>query len=312
MLPRRFKKKSVRKIVEKRVAKAIEKYKKTRADSNNTGGSGSTNTGGTVVPEMHGCSFKTFMNGKPHSLRGLKICVRIPLTENGKNLEVQGDSEVGKRGSCSLCMYQGLMRKSLTGHTCYPRHSLRRMQLWILLLTGYPIQKCLNRTPNLLIELQEKGFIRPSHSPRGAPVLFVKKKDGSMTECAFDYRELNKLTIKNRYPLPRIDDLFDQLQVGDPECYIRYLLGWEWYDLVRKGKLSTTICGTFEIVKRLCWNRWLYRSEVLPQELSCVHDTFHVSNLKKCLAEPDVQVPLDEIEIDENLRFVEELIEDFV
>ncbi|GJS52138.1 hypothetical protein Tco_0625500 [Tanacetum coccineum] len=54
MPPRRFKKKSVRNIVEKRVAKAIEKYEKTRADSNNTGGSGSTNTGGTVVPEMHG------------------------------------------------------------------------------------------------------------------------------------------------------------------------------------------------------------------------------------------------------------------
>ncbi|GJR04975.1 hypothetical protein Tco_0527959 [Tanacetum coccineum] len=48
---------------------------------------------------------------------------------------------------------------------------------------------------------------------------------------------------------------------------------------------------------------------LLPQELSFVHDTFHVSNLKKCLAEPDVQVPLDEIEIDENLRFVEEPLE---
>ncbi|GKG01023.1 putative reverse transcriptase domain-containing protein, partial [Tanacetum coccineum] len=47
----------------------------------------------------------------------------------------------------------------------------------------------------------------------------------------------------------------------------------------------------------------------LPQELSCIHDTFHVSNLKKCLAEPDVQVPLDEIEIDENMRLVEEPIE---
>ncbi|GKF89401.1 hypothetical protein Tco_0263364, partial [Tanacetum coccineum] len=70
MPPRRFKKKSVRKIVEKRVAKAIEKYEKTRADSNNTGGSGSTNTGGTVVPEMHGCSYKTFMNCKPHSFKG--------------------------------------------------------------------------------------------------------------------------------------------------------------------------------------------------------------------------------------------------
>ncbi|GKA55500.1 putative reverse transcriptase domain-containing protein, partial [Tanacetum coccineum] len=64
---------------------------------------------------------------------------------------------------------------------------------------------------NQLKELQEKGFIRPSHSPWGAPVLFVKKKDGAMRMC-IDYRELNKLTIKNRYPLPRIDDLFDQLQ----------------------------------------------------------------------------------------------------
>ncbi|KAL0539362.1 hypothetical protein IC582_023573 [Cucumis melo] len=64
-----------------------------------------------------------------------------------------------------------------------------------------------------LQELLHKGFIRPSVSPWGAPVLFVKKKDGSMRLC-IDYRELNKVTVKNRYPLPRIDDLFDQLQ-GD-------------------------------------------------------------------------------------------------
>ncbi|GKC33264.1 putative reverse transcriptase domain-containing protein [Tanacetum coccineum] len=64
---------------------------------------------------------------------------------------------------------------------------------------------------NQLQELSDRGFIRPSTSPWGAPVLFVKKKDGSFRMC-IDYRELNKLTIKNRYPLPRIDDLFDQLQ----------------------------------------------------------------------------------------------------
>nr|GEW65454.1 hypothetical protein [Tanacetum cinerariifolium] len=62
-----------------------------------------------------------------------------------------------------------------------------------------------------LQELSDKGFIRPSSSPLGAPVLFVKKKDGSFQMC-IDYRELNKLTVKNRYALPRIDDLFDQLQ----------------------------------------------------------------------------------------------------
>ena len=55
-----------------------------------------------------------------------------------------------------------------------------------------------------------KGFIYPSHSTWGAPVLFVKKKDGTLKMC-IDHMELNKLTIKNTYPLPRIDDLFDQL-----------------------------------------------------------------------------------------------------
>ncbi|GJS03832.1 putative reverse transcriptase domain-containing protein [Tanacetum coccineum] len=62
-----------------------------------------------------------------------------------------------------------------------------------------------------LQELSDKGFIRPSSSPWGALVLFVKKKDGSFWMC-IDYRELNKLTVKNHYPLQRIDDLFDQLQ----------------------------------------------------------------------------------------------------
>ncbi|GJR92152.1 putative reverse transcriptase domain-containing protein [Tanacetum coccineum] len=62
-----------------------------------------------------------------------------------------------------------------------------------------------------LKELSDKGFIRPSSSPWGALILFVKKKDGSFGMC-INYRELNKLTVKNRYPLLRIDDLFDQLQ----------------------------------------------------------------------------------------------------
>ncbi|GKB55781.1 putative reverse transcriptase domain-containing protein [Tanacetum coccineum] len=62
-----------------------------------------------------------------------------------------------------------------------------------------------------LQELPDKGFIKPSSSPWGAPVMFVKKKDGPFRMC-IDYRELNKLTMKNRYPLPRIDNLSDQLQ----------------------------------------------------------------------------------------------------
>ncbi|GJT43905.1 putative reverse transcriptase domain-containing protein [Tanacetum coccineum] len=96
-----------------------------------------------------------------------------------------------------------------------------------------------------------------------------------------------------------------EFQVGD-----RVLLKVSpWKGVVRfgkKGKLAPRYVGPFEIVERV--RPVTYRLK-LPHELSCVHDTFHVSNLKKCLAEPDVQVPLDEIEIDENLRFVEEPIE---
>jgi hypothetical protein len=60
-------------------------------------------------------------------------------------------------------------------------------------------------------ELLSKGFIRPSSSPWGAPTLFVDKKDGSRRLC-IDYRSLNEVTIKNKYPLPRIEDLFDQMR----------------------------------------------------------------------------------------------------
>ncbi|KAL0537704.1 hypothetical protein IC582_026689 [Cucumis melo] len=77
-----------------------------------------------------------------------------------------------------------------------------------------PYRMALAELKELKVQLQElldKGFIRPSVSPWGALVLFVKKKDGSMRLC-IDYRELNKVTVKNRYPLPRIEDLFDQLQ----------------------------------------------------------------------------------------------------
>ncbi|GJR60156.1 retrovirus-related pol polyprotein from transposon 17.6 [Tanacetum coccineum] len=77
-----------------------------------------------------------------------------------------------------------------------------------------PYRLALSEMQELMKQLQElldKGFIRPSNSPWGAPVIFVKKKDGSMRMC-IDYLELNKVMIKNRYPLPRIDDLSDQLQ----------------------------------------------------------------------------------------------------
>ncbi|GKD72818.1 putative reverse transcriptase domain-containing protein [Tanacetum coccineum] len=88
-----------------------------------------------------------------------------------------------------------------------------------------------------LKELSDKGFIRPSSSPWGAPVLFVKKKDGSFW-MSIDYRELKKLTVKNRYPLPRIDDLFDQLQGLRPLRISSYAV---WFD-----KRTCRIHGPYE------------------------------------------------------------------
>nr|GEX77393.1 retrotransposon protein, putative, Ty3-gypsy subclass [Tanacetum cinerariifolium] len=81
-----------------------------------------------------------------------------------------------------------------------------------------------------LEELSDKGFIRPSSSPWRAPVLFVKKKDGSFRMCN-DYRELNKLMVKNHYSLPRIDDLFDQLK-QEHEEHLKLIL-----ELLKKEQL---------------------------------------------------------------------------
>ncbi|GJY64124.1 putative reverse transcriptase domain-containing protein [Tanacetum coccineum] len=90
-----------------------------------------------------------------------------------------------------------------------------------------------------LKELSDKGFIRPSSSPWGAPVLFVKKKDGSFRMC-IDYRELNKLTVKNRYPLPRIDDLFDQLQGSSVYSKIDLRSGYHQLRVRERWNISKT------------------------------------------------------------------------
>ncbi|GJZ87155.1 putative reverse transcriptase domain-containing protein [Tanacetum coccineum] len=96
-----------------------------------------------------------------------------------------------------------------------------------------------------LKELSDKGFIRPSSSHWGAPVLFFKKKDGSFRIC-INYQELNKLTVKNRYPLPRIDDLFDQLQGSSVYSKIDLRSG---YHQLRGNKQE----ATFQLLKQeLC------------------------------------------------------------
>ncbi|GKA77628.1 hypothetical protein Tco_0784165 [Tanacetum coccineum] len=154
--------------------------------------------------------------------------VRIPLP-NGEILEVQGEKPEKDLGSLACIKADEKKLDDIRVVRDFPEvfpddllglPLVREIEFHIDLIPGAsPVVRSPYRLApsemlelsNQLKELQEKGFIRPSHSPWGAPVLFVKKKDGSMRMC-IDYRELNKLTIKNRYPLPRIDDLFDQLQ----------------------------------------------------------------------------------------------------
>ncbi|KAL9252431.1 Transposon Ty3-G Gag-Pol polyprotein-like protein, partial [Drosera capensis] len=133
--------------------------------------------------------------------------------------EVEEDDEVNYNGKRPL-FSTGSGSGSNTTYELPGLPPTRELDFSIELVPGAaPISKAsyrmapaeLKELKTQLEELLEKGYIRPSVSPWGAPVLFVKKKDGSMRLC-IDYRELKKITIKNRYPLPRIDDLFDQLQ----------------------------------------------------------------------------------------------------
>jgi hypothetical protein len=93
-----------------------------------------------------------------------------------------------------------------------------------------------------LKEMMEKGYIWPSVSPWGAPVLFVKKKDDTLRLC-IDYRQLNKTTIKNKYPLPRINDLFDQL--GGASIFSKIDLRYGYHQVrIRDEDIHKTTFGT--------------------------------------------------------------------
>ncbi|KAI3712410.1 hypothetical protein L1987_70966 [Smallanthus sonchifolius] len=148
-------------------------------------------------------------------------CFRIPLP-SGETLRVVGERPCKglKLMSCTTAQkYLGKKYVAFLAHVVQ-KDVKEKIEFRIDLIPGAnPVARApyrlvpseMQELASQLQELSDKGFIHPSHSPWGAPVLFVKKKDGSFRMC-IDYRELNKLTIKNRYPLPRIDDLFDQLQ----------------------------------------------------------------------------------------------------
>ncbi|GKE52943.1 retrovirus-related pol polyprotein from transposon 17.6, partial [Tanacetum coccineum] len=117
-----------------------------------------------------------------------------------------------------------------------------------------------------LKELFDKGFIRPSSLPWGAPVLFVKKKDGSFRMC-IDYREMNKLTVKNRYPLPRIDDLFDQPQGSSVYSKIDSRSGFTGYYRRFIEGFSKTVKSMTKLTQKGVKFNWGDKQEVVFQLL---------------------------------------------
>ncbi|GKB13455.1 putative reverse transcriptase domain-containing protein [Tanacetum coccineum] len=185
-----------------------------------------------LIPFGHG-SFDVIIGmGWLSNYKAEIIChekvVRIPLPD-GKVLRVLGERPEDKARLLMNVKASDKKQEEIVVVRDFPKvfsddlsglPPIREIKFWIELIPGaMPVAKSpyrlepseLEELSGQLKEFQDKGFIRPSSSPWGEPLLFVKKKDGSFRMC-IDYRELIKLTVKNRYPLPRIDDLFDQLQ----------------------------------------------------------------------------------------------------
>ena len=149
-----------------------------------------------------------------------------------------------------------------------------------------------SRSPVLWAEVGEGQLIGPEI------VLETTEKISQIKERLKTARDCQKsYADKRRKPLEFSVGDHVMLKVSPWKCVVRF---------GKKGKLAPRFVGPFEITERI--GKVAYRLR-LPQELSVVHDTFHVSNLKKCLADPTLQVPLDEIRIDEKLNFVEEPVE---
>ncbi|GKC42811.1 putative reverse transcriptase domain-containing protein [Tanacetum coccineum] len=209
---------------------------------------------------------------------------------------------------------QDFLKVFLEDLPCIP--PARQVEFQINLVPGAaPIARAPNRLApsemkELLDQLQElsnKGFIRPSSSPWRAPVLFVKNKDGSIWMC-IDYRELNKLTVKNRYPLPRIDDLFDQLQGSSVYSKIDLWSGYHQLR-VREEGISKTAFRT---------RYGHYEFQVLPFGLTNAPTVFMdlVNRVCKPYMDKFVIVFIDDIliysksnqEHEENLKLILELL----
>ncbi|GJV86098.1 putative reverse transcriptase domain-containing protein [Tanacetum coccineum] len=244
MAPRAMTQAAIEKLVSDKVATTLAHDRATRGNTTRASGPGG-NTGGNAqgqggAPPAHECIYLSFMKCNPTSFHGnegaVELCRWFEKTKSvfsiSKCVERNKNCASGNQARSAVVLLCNVVKEAQS-NTCPKRADRQggnvRGQAYVVrdaehnqgpnVVTG-TFARAHNCIGHLLMkelsdqlkELLEKGFILPSSSPWGAPVLFVKKKDGSFRMC-IDYRKLNKLTVKNRYPLPMIDDLFDQLQV---------------------------------------------------------------------------------------------------
>nr|GEW35218.1 putative reverse transcriptase domain-containing protein [Tanacetum cinerariifolium] len=222
MPPKAMSQAVIERLITQRVNAALEAERAGRVNEGGEGSNENETRGQDRAPPVRECTFLSFMKCSPTPFHGKAL--------------TWWNSQVATLGlNVATGKSWGDMKKMMLEEFC-PDEEIQRMEdeLRSLRLRDTNIAAYTQRFHELVLlcpeavptekkkveayikakelqDLSEKGFIRPSSSPWGASMLFVKKKDGSFRMC-IDYRELNKLTVKNRYPLPRIDDLFDQLQ----------------------------------------------------------------------------------------------------
>ncbi|GJW97049.1 putative reverse transcriptase domain-containing protein [Tanacetum coccineum] len=332
MPPRRFKKKYVMRIMEKRVAKAIEEYEKTRANSNNTGGSGSANTRGNVAPDVDGCSYKTFTNGKPHTFNGTEGVV-------GPKCWFEKMEQVFEICKCAeddkvkfvVCTFEC---RALTWWNGNVQTLGLANANQTLTLKGDDIEAYNNRFHELVLMCPElvstekkkiEKYIRGF--PEGIKGNVTSLKPATLHDAINMARELIEQGVQAKAlriapakgrgyagNLPWCNRCKAHHQPGPcpPRCGKCHKLGHQEGDcrtripVARDNSLQNVTCFG-------CGNHGHYRSDCpeleLPQEFSRVHHTFNVSNLKKCHVDEPLVVPLDGLHIDDKLYFIEENIE---
>nr|GEY68190.1 hypothetical protein [Tanacetum cinerariifolium] len=222
---------AIRKLVVDSVATALEAQAANMTNADNT----NRNTKPREAPVARKCSYKEFMSCQletdTQETNKNQGCILILL-----NQPFEIDLMPIKLGSFDVVIGMDWLSKYHARIICDEK------VIHIPIDSDTLIIREMQELSNQLQELADRGFIRPSTSPWGAPVLFVKKKDRSFRMC-IDYQELNKLTVKNRYPLSRIDDLFDQLQGSS--IYLKIDLRSGYHQLrVRDEDIPTTAFRT--------------------------------------------------------------------